>query len=386
MSSFRVLAATSSYPRESVPFAGSFVQGWRVALERCGHEVSVLRPHDTQGPTRDKKYQRIGKLLSGHGAPEMLTQQPFMGALNGLLQTRSMSVALRECSSNYDLFVGHWLLPWGLLKLPFPKVHLYAHGSDVALLESLPPLLGRTLSRFIERSVNGITFVSDDLMKRFDKISCSQAGCSRSVIPMGVETDDVDKGFERWLCARFSNERRLNLATLGRLTPIKGIRFLLRALEDCSKVRLLVAGDGPCRQELETLANELSLDVTFLGALNSAQKNALLRHVDLLVQPSIQIGQRREGQPVSTLEALNVGCPVLASRTGGLISLSQNGGLNLVTPGDTRELRQEIRKYQSDPAELKRLKITASAHMGRWSWSHLISAHEAVLLDSTQPF
>ena len=386
MSAFRVLAATSSYPRESVPFAGSFVHGWRMSLEQCGHEVSVLRPHDTQGPDRDKKYQRIGQLLSGHGAPELLTQKPIMGALNGLLQTRAMSVALRECSSNYDLFVGHWLLPWGLLKLPVPKIHLYAHGSDVALLESLPPFLGRTLSRFIERSVNGITFVSDDLMKRFDKITRSKAGCSKSVVPMGVETDDVDKGFERWLCARFPQDRTLNLATLGRLTPIKGIRFLLRALEHCSHVRLLIAGDGPCRQELETLANELSLDVTFLGVLNSEQKNALLRHIDLLVQPSVQIGHRREGQPVSTLEALNVGCPVLASRTGGLITLSQNGGLKLVTPGDTHELRQEISKYQSGSAELNRLKMAARPHVGRWSWSNLISTHEAALLDSIQPF
>lgn len=118
---------------------------------------------------------------------------------------------------------------------------------------------------------------------------------------------------------------QLRLGFIGRLVEKKRADLALRA---CGRLRkkqactLLVAGDGPERQRLECLTEELQIKdaVRFLGVLSRNQIRLLLQQdIDCLLVPSGQTADGdREGIPNVVLEAMATGIPVIAAPTGGI--------------------------------------------------------------------
>lgn len=123
------------------------------------------------------------------------------------------------------------------------------------------------------------------------------------------------------------------IGTVGRLTPVKGTEYLIRAVPEIIKhyegVRILIVGDGPLRADLEVLTQSLGLEKTviFLGWRDDTVD--ILNALDLFVLPSLH-----EGMPTVLLEAMFLGVPVVASATGGIPEVIVHGwnGL-LMTPG-----------------------------------------------------
>jgi glycosyltransferase involved in cell wall biosynthesis len=142
----------------------------------------------------------------------------------------------------------------------------------------------------------------------------------------------------------------------ARLDPQKGHRHLLEAAGEVPDATFVLAGDGPERQGLGDLARSLGVEnrVVFLGYRSDVP--ALLAACDLVVLPSLY-----EGLPLSLLEAMAAGKPVIASRIGGIDELVADGenGL-LVPPADPHALAAAIRGLLDDPDHARRL-----AGMGR---------------------
>jgi glycosyltransferase involved in cell wall biosynthesis len=132
--------------------------------------------------------------------------------------------------------------------------------------------------------------------------------------------------------------------TVARLSPEKDLANLLRAValvvSKAPEFRLDIAGDGPCRTELQALAAELKLasQVRFLGEVRDIAK--LLGQARLFVLPS-----QTEGISLTILEAMARGLPVLATNVGGTpeIVVSGTSGL-LVPPRDPVALAEGILK------------------------------------------
>jgi len=130
---------------------------------------------------------------------------------------------------------------------------------------------------------------------------------------------------------------------VGRLEPEKDHRTLLRAFHalcsDLPGIRLLVVGDGSLRGELESLCRDLDLDrrVQFLGARTDIPD--VLAAIDIFVLSSVN-----EGVPLSVVEAMGAGKPVIATDIGGLRLLVKPGvnGL-LVPPSDPPSLEAAMR-------------------------------------------
>ncbi len=138
----------------------------------------------------------------------------------------------------------------------------------------------------------------------------------------------------------------LVIGTVCRLTPIKGIEYLLTAVSQLAKerelgeIRVLIAGDGPLRSELEDLATALDIGhkTLFLGM--RADVYDLMSLFDIYVLPSLH-----EGIPMALLEAMTLGCPVVASRVGGIPEMINDGiEGRLVPPQDVPALREAIRE------------------------------------------
>jgi L-malate glycosyltransferase len=142
--------------------------------------------------------------------------------------------------------------------------------------------------------------------------------------------------------------RALLIGTVGRLSAIKGQVHLLRAAKRVIAsqpwARLLFVGDGPLRNELLISAAELQLAASciFPGARNDVYD--VMSAMDIFALPSLN-----EGIPMSLLEAMALGRPVVASAVGGIPEVIQdrvNG--RLVPPGDEAALADACLELATD--------------------------------------
>lgn len=143
------------------------------------------------------------------------------------------------------------------------------------------------------------------------------------------------------------------IGTAGRLAPVKGITFLLRAFRllraEFPEVRLEIAGEGPLREELQAEASALGLQdrVAFLGWRKDLL--AVLQGWDIYVQPSLL-----EAFGVAALEAMATGLPLVGTAAGGLPELIADGKTGLlVPPRDPEALAEAIRRLLLNPAQAR---------------------------------
>ncbi|HTS38531.1 MAG TPA: glycosyltransferase family 4 protein [Candidatus Solibacter sp.] len=144
----------------------------------------------------------------------------------------------------------------------------------------------------------------------------------------------------------------------GRLSPEKGVDDLLRAMSWVPQRKLVVAGEGPQRAELQQLAESLSMrNVEFVGRVGADARDGLIAKSLFTVLPS----HAYETLGKTILESYAVGRTVVATDTGSRRELVQEGKTGLLyRPGDCEQLASIIRLLDSAP-EL-------AAKMGRAGW------------------
>ncbi len=145
----------------------------------------------------------------------------------------------------------------------------------------------------------------------------------------------------------------LVIGTVGRLDPVKDQLGLVRAFAAVARdprLLLLIAGDGPCRAELESAVSALGLDgrVRLLGERHDVPR--VLATLDVFVLSSLG-----EGISNTILEAMATGLAVVATRVGGNPELVVDGTTGfLVEPRSPAALTAAIRRYLEGPALLAR--------------------------------
>jgi glycosyltransferase involved in cell wall biosynthesis len=141
------------------------------------------------------------------------------------------------------------------------------------------------------------------------------------------------------------------VGSLGRLAPQKGYDVLVRALAELPDVNAVIVGDGEERKRLHALATELGVSerLHILG-WESDPRN-YLTSFDLFVLPS-----RYEGFPLSIVEAMQAGLPVVASDVGSVAEAldGERAGL-LVAPDDVGALVRAIAGLLADEERRARL-------------------------------
>ena len=147
---------------------------------------------------------------------------------------------------------------------------------------------------------------------------------------------------------------RSRILYVGRLTALKGMPVLLEAmvelLASAPDVELVVIGDGPDRADFEQEAQRLGVasSVSFRGVRSPEEVAEALASSDVFVLPSFA-----EGVPVSLMEALAAGVPVVATPVGGVGELVLDGvNGRLVRPADPVRLAAALAELLGD-AELR---------------------------------
>lgn len=239
------------------------------------------------------------------------------------------------------------------------------HGFDVgltdaALLRSGNPSWINYLvrRRNLQRTGDLFLCVSADLRRR--AVARGFPEDRLRVLHIGVDPVRYAYGFDA------TSHTVLHVA---RLVPKKGTRLLIEAFARLSvqhpDARLVIVGDGPLRAQLEAQATHgpAATRITFAGAVPNSEIAAHLRSAAVLAVPSVTAANGdTEGLPISLLEAMSTGVPVVASRHGGIPEAVVDGSTGcLVDEGDVESLAQRLSDLLANDAVRLRMSRAARA-------------------------
>lgn len=173
------------------------------------------------------------------------------------------------------------------------------------------------------------------------------------------------------------------LLFVGRLTEVKGVDYLIRAMASAQaklgrKLALTVAGDGSQQGRLQELARRENASVEFCGWVDKSQKMGLMREADLLVVPSLW----PEPFGLVGIEAGSVGLPAAGFASGGItdwLVSGQTGELAPTDPPSEQGLADAIVRALSDPDHYQRLSRGALELSRRFTLAGHVADLEVVL-------
>lgn len=239
----------------------------------------------------------------------------------------------------------------------------------------------RTLKRFELERADAVTAVCDAIASKL----VEDYGVPRDrvrVVPNGAEVPDEagEAAAARVWRARFhASQLRPLWVVAGRLEEQKGHGVLFDALAEVWKrgldFTLAIAGDGALRGALEQRAQELGLGqkIHFLGQLEDV--GPLFAAADAVVLPSLW-----EGLPLTMLEAMARGRPVVATTVGGIPEVIRHGeNGQLVAPGDAIALADALELYHRRTDRATRMGLAgAELVSSEYTWQAVVDGFEAV--------
>lgn len=396
-----VVASTfPAHPDDPVP---AFVRDQVVAMHALEPDVEwhVLAPHDRRSGTRslhrwpelvEHRFHymlpRSLERLAGRGIMPALRAEPVLHAvlpfffLAEFVATWRLARRLRP-----EVIYAHWFTPQAVTavwaaRLVGARVVFTTHASDAAVWRRVP-LLGPWVVRAHTRRAAAFTAVSRRSMQRlrqfFTDAQWAEVADRGHVLPMGVPLDPPPP-----------DRAEGPVLFVGRLVEKKGVTYLLRALAAASAqvpaLRLVVAGDGPLRDELVAQAAALGLGdrVTFPGYVTGEAKAALVRESSAVVVPSVEASDGDvEGLPVALLEGLAAGRPCIATPESGADDLLVDGENGFLVPQrDVDALaRALVDLTRLDPARRSQVREEALATAHRCSWPVVARRHLDILFD-----
>lgn len=146
------------------------------------------------------------------------------------------------------------------------------------------------------------------------------------------------------------NDGKIRFLFMGEIGQRKGVFDILRALcehreEAHGKMELIIGGNKNKQKLLDTIReNKLEEIVRFEGWVSGDKKLRLLNEADAYILPSFN-----EGLPISILEAMSYGCPIISTPVGGIPEVVKGNG-TLVTPGDSQQIWDAMSRYINNPS------------------------------------
>lgn len=210
------------------------------------------------------------------------------------------------------------------------KASFYGHAAKSSTTKHIHTHHGQTAHTLKVRLYESIEM---HIMKRADQVHAVSTAMEKQLRDQHIRRLVLVENPLVIKASRLQGERPLGNSFLyvGRLSHEKGVDVLLRAMQqaqrthDCS---LTIVGDGAERQDLEQLAQSLGLKQTIFRGFQSSVLE-FLQTADALVMPS-----RREGLPLTLIEALCCGLPIIASNVGGIPDFVSSGKNGLLCEAD----------------------------------------------------
>lgn len=202
------------------------------------------------------------------------------------------------------------------------------------------------------------------------------------IIPNGI---DLDKYTHQHLPEKSVDEAK-TILYVGRLERRKGVKYLIKAFAllqtNNPNTKLLIAGDGPDKEKLQMLADDLGVkNIEFLGFVSEADKIRLLSEADLFCSPAV-FG---ESFGIVLLEALATDTVIVAGNNSGYIDVMQEtGAISIVDPHVSEEFARRLDLLLNDQ-KLRKLWIDwAKEYVQKFNYPQIIDTYEAMYKKSLQ--
>ncbi len=203
------------------------------------------------------------------------------------------------------------------LKRAFPDVPvaMYYHGGEVPNVAPLDDEVVARAFRGADAVFTNTRFSRDHAISRGVPSELIQ------ILKVGFDLDDFRPPEVR----SYRRDGILRLLSAGRMSEEKGFIYALQAVErlverGMDRVHYSLTGEGYSRPQLERYVEEHGLEpyVTFLGTISTGDLHRAMADTDVLLLPSIQVGNWVENQACAVQEAMLWKGLVVVSRTGGV--------------------------------------------------------------------
>jgi teichuronic acid biosynthesis glycosyltransferase TuaC len=337
----RILTFTTLFPNSAAPSHGVFVENrlrHLIASGRASARVVAPVPWFPSSAPVFGRYASFAKAPRQEERFGITIEHPRypvlpkfgMSVAPLLLFLAALPVLRRlQASQDFDLIDAHYFYPDGIAAALLGRalgkpVTITARGTDINLIPQ--HVLPRRMIRWAGGQAAGMIAVSEAL--RREMIAQGLPGHRIRTLRNGVDL----AMFQPTARDETRAELGLNQPTLlsvGHLIERKGHDRVIAALAKLPGYLLLIAGDGPERNALETLATSQGVAdrVRFLGSVPHRALARIYSAVDALV-----LASSREGWPNVLLEAMACGSPVVASNVWGAPELVCDPAAGVLMP------------------------------------------------------
>ncbi len=376
----RVLMLSWEYPPVMVGGLGRHVHALATSLAAAGHEVTVVSRH-APGVPLEEYVEGVRVVRAPEDPPRFPLATASLLAWTMAFNHALTRAALRAVeSAEFDVIHAHdWLVTHAAVTL---REHLglplvaTIHATEAGRHQGwLPDEMNRCIHSvewWLAHEACRLIVCSGYMKWEVSRLLELSPG-RVEVIPNGVD-DRVWQATPGEVAAartRFAGDGPL-IGYAGRLVYEKGVQHLVSALprlrERHPDLRVVIAGDGPYRAELQSEAHRLELDrsVSFAGFLTESELPAVLGATNATVVPSLY-----EPFGMVALEAAAAGAPLAVAATGGLAEIVEPGVTGVTFPhSDPHALAEAVDGLLADEISARRMARQARAMVAeRYGWA-----------------
>ncbi len=328
------------FPKFPGDYYGSFVYDEAKALAGKGFQVHVVTQHNPGIPYEevvDQIHIHRFKWLEPKTFRALVHFKGFMDVLRMITYVISLFFNLIWIIWKYKIQIihAHSVIPTGFMssiasKIMGKPLFITAHGMDINNFEK-KPFFNYFISRAMNSSSKSIA-VSEDLAKKMRKMVNDENKIV--VLRNAVDTGRFNPTKNRSIRKDFGiRDEEILILFVGYLDEFKGIFELINAFNkitaENSNVKLMMVGTGPKKEDLLEILNKVGIEdkVIFTGVVEHQKIHRYYQSADIFVLPSYT-----EGLPVSILEAMATGVPVVATSVGGVPELITHGLNGFIVP------------------------------------------------------
>lgn len=245
------------------------------------------------------------------------------------------------------------------------------HGTDITLVGKDP-----SYQPVIEFSINesdGVTAVSDSLRK--DTLKYFNISREIEVIPNFIDVDNYSKPSDQCYRGMYAPNGEKVITHISNFRPVKRIDDIVRVFEKIRKeipAKLILAGDGPERGNVENLARQLGViqDVVFLGKTKAIERILCMSDLFLLTSETESFG-------LSSLEAMASHVPVISTNTGGIPEVNIHGYSGFLSDvGDVDDMATNALSLLKDDEHMQQFKNQARIQASKFDIKQILPMYE----------
>jgi glycosyltransferase involved in cell wall biosynthesis len=354
----KILYFTQLYPPMLYGGGEYIFSKWAERMAKKGHDVTVL--------TQKIVDTKSNEILNGVRVFRIPPAIKYTGALYSISLLENLiflfCLVIRgiRIAKEYDLIHSNTFVPTfaaEIIRRLTGKPHLstihdvyfqtnkmfWENWSQQANISSISKWSGQIIEKLLLKLKPSLIHTVSETSKK-DLIKAGKNYNDIAVVPNGINLDEYQIK---------ATKNPFQICYIGRLVFYKNIDTVIKSFKSIvdaiPEARFIIAGRGPCENELKNLTKELTIqnNISFVGRITHADKLKLLAESQIMVQPSLV-----EGFGITIIESFACGTPVIASNVMPLPELVKDGKNGVtIDPYDVPKWAYFIKQYLSNPDE-----------------------------------